>query len=199
MELVVATRNAGKLKEIRRLLDEQGVRVLGIDEFPDLPEVEEDAESFAGNAQKKAETIACLTGRLTLADDSGLEVEALGGAPGVRSARFAGEGANDEANNRRLLEELRSVPAGKRRGAFVCVMALCTAQGECRFFEGRIEGEILAAPRGEGGFGYDPLFFLPQTGRTMAEIPLEEKNAISHRGQALRQVVDHLRCESALR
>ncbi len=193
VELVVATRNLGKLKEIRRLLDESGVRVLSIDDFPGLPEVEEDGETFAENARKKAETIARLTGRLTLADDSGLEIETLGGAPGVRSARFAGEGAGDAQNNRKLLEQLDGLPAERRRGAFVCVMALCDAQGECRFFEGRIEGEILEAPAGEGGFGYDPLFFLPRLGRTMAQLPLEQKNQISHRGQALRKVVEALR------
>jgi XTP/dITP diphosphohydrolase len=192
MELVVATRNAGKLKEIRRLLEASGVRVLSIDEFPALPEVEEDGETFAENARKKAETIARLTGRLTLADDSGLVVEPLGGAPGVRSARFAGEGASDEENNLRLLQKLQGIPPDERRGAFICVMALCTPQGECRFFEGRIEGRILEAPRGEGGFGYDPLFFLPLQGCTMAELPLVEKNEISHRGQALRQALDHL-------
>lgn len=193
MELVVATGNQGKLREIRRLLADAGVRVLSLADFPHLPEVEEDGETFAENARKKAQTVARLTGRLTLADDSGLEVAALGGAPGVRSARYAGEGATDEDNNRKLLAALAAVPREERGGAFVCVMALCDPGGDCRFFEGRLEGEILEAPRGEEGFGYDPLFLLPGEGRTLAELPLEVKNALSHRGQALRKAMEHLR------
>jgi XTP/dITP diphosphohydrolase len=192
MELVVATRNAGKLKEIRRLLADENVTVLGLDAFPELPEVVEDGATFAANARKKAQAVARATGRLTLADDSGLEVAALGGAPGVYSARYAGEGAGDAANNAKLLTEMAGVPSGERRAAFVCAMALCGSDGECRLFHGRLEGLIIAAPRGEGGFGYDPLFLVPEYGRTLAELPLEIKNRISHRGQALRQVCAHL-------
>lgn len=193
MELVVATRNQGKLKEIRRLLAGVGIDVLSLAEFPDLPEVEEDGETFAENARKKGETVARLTGRLTLADDSGLTVEALGGDPGVRSARYAGESASDADNNRKLLAALDGIPRDRRQGAFVCVMALCPPEGECTFFEGRVEGEILESPRGEEGFGYDPLFLVPQRGMTMAELPIDVKNALSHRGEALRKVVEHLR------
>lgn len=192
MELVVATGNAGKLREIRRLLADTGIEVKGLDAFEGLPEVEEDGETFEANARKKAETIAGLTGCLTLADDSGLAVEALGGQPGVRSARYAGEGATDADNNRKLLGVLQGIPAEKRRAAFCCAMALAAPGQETRFFFGRVEGVILDQQRGEGGFGYDPLFLVPEYGKTMAELPLETKNRISHRGQALRQAIEVL-------
>jgi XTP/dITP diphosphohydrolase len=192
MELVVATRNQGKLLEIRRLLAESEIRVLGLDAFADLPEVEEDGETFEANARKKAETVARLTGRLTLADDSGLVVETLAGRPGVRSARFAGDGATDADNNRRLLAELSGVPRERRQAAFHCAMALCRPGDDCRIFHGEVPGLILEAPRGDGGFGYDPLFLVREYGRTMAELPLEVKNRISHRGQALRRALEYL-------
>ncbi len=185
-ELLVATRNQGKLHEIRALLAESGIRVLGMSDFPELPEVEEDGATFAENARKKAETIARRSGRLTLADDSGLVVAALDGAPGVHSARYAGPDADDAGNNSKLLEALRAVPVERRQGAFVCVMALCTPAGECRFYEGRLDGLILDAPRGVCGFGYDPLFLVPTLAKTLAELPTDIKNRISHRGQALR-------------
>ncbi len=192
MELVVATGNAGKLKEIRRLLESYDVKVLGLDQFPDAPDVVEDGETFSANAAKKAETIARLTGLPCLADDSGLTVSALDGRPGVHSARFSGENANDQSNNLKLLEEMASIPEGQRQAAFFCVMALSLPDQPTRFFEGRVEGTILHEPQGDGGFGYDPLFWLPDFNCTMAEMPLDEKNRISHRGQALRQVVEFL-------
>jgi XTP/dITP diphosphohydrolase len=193
MDLLVATRNAGKLHEIRLLLEGSGLRVLSVHDFPNLPEVEEDGDSFEANALKKARTMADLTGLLTLADDSGLEVEALGGLPGVRSSRYAGETAGDADNIHKLLAALAQVPRSDRRAAFRCVMALCRPAGECRFFSGRLQGFILPEERGDGGFGYDPVFLVPEYGKTLAELPTEIKNRISHRGQALRQVVDHLR------
>lgn len=196
MELVVATRNAGKLREIRRLLEGTGIEVLGLDAFPELSEVVEDGATFVANARKKAQETARLTGRLTLADDSGLEVVALGGAPGVYSARYAGEGAGDAANNAKLLAEMAGVPKSERRGAFVCAMALCGTDGVCATFAGRLEGFIIDAPRGDGGFGYDPLFLVPEYGKTLAELPIEIKNRISHRGQALRQALEHLQAPS---
>jgi len=192
MELVVATRNLGKLREISRLLAETEIRVLGLDAFADLPEVEEDGDTFEANARKKAETVAGLTGRLTLADDSGLVVQALAGLPGVRSARFAGAGATDADNNRKLLAELTGVPRERRQAAFHCAMALCRPADDCRIFRGEVPGIILDAPRGEGGFGYDPLFLVREYGLTMAELPLEVKNRISHRGQALRRALEYL-------
>jgi len=193
MELVVATGNQGKLREIRALLDGSQIVVLGLDAFPDLPEVEEDGATFEANARKKAATVARLTGRLTLADDSGLEVAALGGRPGVHSARFAGDSARDADNNAKLLQTLAAIPLEKRQGAFCCAMALCDSDGECRVFFGKVEGIVLESPRGEGGFGYDPLFLVREYGRTMAELPMEIKNRISHRGQALRQALEVLR------
>lgn len=189
MELLVATGNPGKLREIRRLCADRGIKVLGLDAFPEAPQVEEDGTTFAENACKKAMALARFSGRLTLADDSGLTVAALDGAPGVFSARYAGAGADDAANNRKLLEALAEVPEDARQGAFRCVMALCSPDGECRLFEGELAGQLLTAPRGEGGFGYDPLFLVREYGRTLAELPLEVKNRISHRGQALRQVL----------
>ena len=192
MELVVATRNAGKLKEIRRLLEAQGIVVLGLDQFPELPDVEEDGDTFAANATKKAEEVARATGLPCLADDSGLTVAALDGRPGVYSARFSGEEATDSSNNRKLLVEMASVPENERQAAFCCVMALCLPGQPTRLFEGRVEGHILKQLQGDGGFGYDPLFWLSEFNCTMAELPLDVKNRISHRGQALRQIVEFL-------
>ena len=192
MELVVATRNQGKLREIRHLLEGSKFTVLSMDDFPGMPEIDENGATFDENALKKARTVARLTARLTLADDSGLEVMALGGAPGVRSARYAGEGASDADNNRKLLQALGEVPAEERQASFVCTMALCPPKGRCHLFHGRVHGTILEAPRGEGGFGYDPLFLVREHGLTMAELPLEVKNRISHRGQALRKVLAYL-------
>ncbi len=192
MALVVATGNAGKLREIRRLLADSGIEVLGLGDFPSLPKVVEDGLTHADNARKKAATVARLTGHLTLADDSGLAVDALAGRPGIHSARFAGDDADDVANNRKLLAELAGLPAAQRRAAFHCVMALCRPDDDCRVFHGMLPGLVLEAPRGKDGFGYDPLFWVPDYERTLAELPLEVKNRISHRGQALRQVVAHL-------
>ncbi|MDZ4185252.1 MAG: XTP/dITP diphosphatase [Desulfuromonadales bacterium] len=189
MELIVATRNHGKLKEIEALLSPLQIIVRGVAEFPELPEVDEDGFTFAENATKKAATIARLSGRLTLADDSGLEVAALGGGPGIHSARYAGADADDVANNRKLLAALATLPLAQRAAAFVCVMALCTPDGSCRTFAGRLEGSIITELRGTEGFGYDPLFVVAGGQRTLAEIPLAEKNKISHRAQALAQVV----------
>jgi len=189
-ELVVATRNPGKLREITALLAKNDIRVLGVGEFPDIPEVDEDGDTFEANALKKAREVAALTGHLTLADDSGLEVKALGGRPGVNSARFAGEKASDEENTGKLLEELTGVPIEGRQGAFCCVMALCGPDGFCRLFTGRLEGLILEEARGRGGFGYDPVFLVPAFGKTLAELSLEIKNRISHRGKALAKLVE---------
>jgi XTP/dITP diphosphohydrolase len=188
-ELVVATRNAGKLKEIRHLLEGAGIAVLGLETFPEIPEIEEDGATFAANAAKKAETVAKLTGRPCLADDSGLTVAALNGEPGVHSARYAGVQGDDAANNARLLRELAAVPEDCRQAAFCCVMALSVPGAETTLYEGQVTGRILSAPRGNGGFGYDPLFLVDGFAQTMAELPLAEKNRISHRGQALRRVI----------
>jgi XTP/dITP diphosphohydrolase len=192
MELLVATKNSGKLREIRHLLAGTGIEVAGLEDLPALPAVDEDGDTFAANAKKKALTAARLTGRLTLADDSGLDVPALGGAPGVHSARYAGPEAGDADNNSKLLAALEGVPRERRQGIFRCAVALCTPQGECTLFEGQLAGLILTVPRGEGGFGYDPLFLVREYGKTLAELSLESKNRISHRGQALRLALAHL-------
>lgn len=189
MKLLVATGNQGKLKEIRRLLDGSGVEVVGLDQYPDAPEVVEDGATFEANARKKALETARFCGCLTLADDSGLVVEALAGAPGVHSARYAGEQGNDAANNAKLLAELAEVADSERHAAFNCVMALATPEGDCVTYSGAVSGLILREQRGDGGFGYDPLFLVPEYGKTMAELPLDIKNRISHRGNALRQVI----------
>jgi XTP/dITP diphosphohydrolase len=192
MELVVATRNAGKLKEICRLLEATDINILSLEGFPEIPEIIEDGETFAANAVKKAETIARSTGLPCLADDSGLVVAALQGRPGVHSARFAGAEADDLSNNQKLLHEMSQVPKPQRQAAFCCVMALCLPDKTTRLFEGRVEGVILNQGRGDGGFGYDPLFWLPEFDCTMAELSVDIKNRISHRGQALRQVIEYL-------
>jgi XTP/dITP diphosphohydrolase len=186
-ELVVATRNRGKMNEIRALLEGVVENVRCAADFPDLADTIEDGATFQANALKKAREAMLHTGLPALADDSGLVVDVLEGRPGVYSARFAGEGAGDAANNRRLLEELAAVSLGQRQAAFVCQLAFVTPAGDQQLFEGRIGGQILTAPRGEGGFGYDPLFLVDGFERTMAELSVPEKNAISHRGQALQQ------------
>jgi XTP/dITP diphosphohydrolase len=191
-ELVVATRNRGKLKEIQALLEGVMDAVRCAADFPGFPETLEDGATFQDNALKKAREAMHFTGLPALADDSGLVVEALGGRPGVYSARFAGEGAGDEANNLLLLAELKDVPASRRQAAFVCALAFVTPDGRERVFSGRLGGLITSEERGEEGFGYDPLFLVDGFGRTMAELSLQEKNTISHRGQALHQFREYL-------
>jgi XTP/dITP diphosphohydrolase len=185
--VVVATRNQGKLKEILRLLERAGlaVELVTIDEIAPHVALVEDEPTFEGNALAKARQAAAGTGLPALADDSGLEVDALGGAPGVRSARYAGEPSDDQRNNTKLLGALRDVPAGQRGARFRCVAAFVDPAGGIEVARaGVCEGEILDGPRGDGGFGYDPLFFVPPLGRTMAELDLDEKNSISHRAAA---------------
>ena len=186
-ELVVATRNRGKLKELQALLAGAVDVVRCAADFPDFPETIEDGLTFRENALKKAREAMLFTGLPALADDSGLVVNALDGRPGVYSARFAGEGAEDGANNHRLLEELSDVPAGQRQAAFVCVLAFVTPAGGEQVFSGRVGGHILTSTRGDSGFGYDPLFLVDGCDQTMAELSPQEKNTISHRGQALQQ------------
>lgn len=186
MKLVLATRNRGKIREMSELLSPVGVEVLSLDSFPGVPEVEEDGDTFQANAVKKAMSVSLHTGEIALADDSGLEVDYLGGAPGVHSARFAGEGRDDRENNEKLLRLMRNVPPEKRSARFKCVVALATPEGQLYTAEGACEGVIGAEPRGEEGFGYDPLFVVPEYGKTFAQLDLQTKNRISHRGRALR-------------
>lgn len=187
-ELMVASSNKGKLREFRELLRGVVDTVLSPADFPGLPEVEEDGDSFEANALKKARSAAVFTGMPVLADDSGLSVEYLHGRPGVHSARFAGEGASDADNNALLLRELAGVPTEMRGAAFHCVIALCRPDGICLTFDGKLSGTMLEEARGAGGFGYDPLFLVPEYGQTLSELPLEIKNAISHRGRAMQQL-----------
>jgi len=192
MKLLVATGNQGKLREIRHLLNETDIDIIGLDQLENPPEVIEDGDSFAQNACKKAVEMARFSGLLTLADDSGLVVDALNGEPGVHSARYAGQQGDDQANNAKLLHKMEHVPDEKRRGAFCCVMALAWPDGRVQTFEGKVSGFIMRGERGDGGFGYDPLFMVPEYGKTTAELPLQIKNRISHRGIALRQVLAEL-------
>lgn len=191
-KLVVATRNRGKLAEIRALIDGLVDQVSCAADLDGFPDTVEDGTTFETNALKKAREAAAFSGLPALADDSGLVVDALHGSPGVYSARFAGEGAGDAANNLRLLEEMQGVADGERHAAFVCVLAFVTPHGVERTFIGRVNGQILTSAQGEGGFGYDPLFLVDSFGRSMAELAMDEKNAVSHRGQAFRQFVAFL-------
>lgn len=187
-EIVVATRNAGKVAEIAAALADLPVTLRSLRDFGAIPDAVEDGDTFAANAVLKAKHYARYTGMACLADDSGLEVDALGGAPGVFSARYAGEGAGDAANNAKLLRELAGVPIQRRSARFRCVLAFLDEDGTLLVTEGACEGIILEQPRGTGGFGYDPLLYLPELGKTVAELTITEKNAVSHRGKALRQM-----------
>lgn len=190
--LVLATRNRGKLRELQELLRGLDLEIRTLDDYPGLPPVSEDGATFEENAILKAEFVARATGEISMADDSGLEVDALGGQPGVWSARYAGPEANDSANNRKLLAELEGVPEERRGARFVSSVAIAvpgkttiTARGECA-------GRIGFKARGDKGFGYDPLFYLAD-GRSFAELDMDEKNRISHRGQAFRKAREKLR------
>ncbi|WP_321370797.1 XTP/dITP diphosphatase [uncultured Desulfuromusa sp.] len=189
MKLLIATGNQGKLKEIQALLQGSAIEIVGLDQFKDIPEVIEDGATFLENARKKALEMAQFSGLLTLADDSGLAVDALHGEPGVFSARYAGEKSDDRANNSKLLQELDDIVDEKRQASFHCVMALAWPDGRCETYDGQVSGLIMRGERGTGGFGYDPLFMVPEYGKTMAELPSVIKNRISHRGMALRKVI----------
>ncbi len=191
--IVIATANPGKLHEIRQILSDLPVRWLSLDDLPPLPHPVEDGQSFAENAAKKATHYARRSGHWTLAEDSGLEVDSLGGLPGVLSARFAGEPRSDAANNTKLVRELQAQPPERRSARFRCAVALADGTRVLARAEGTIEGEIIDEPRGTGGFGYDPHFFVPELGKTTAELTSEQKNRISHRGQALRRLAPMLR------
>ena len=185
MELVLATGNRDKQKEIVALLSDLPITIRSLSEFQPVPEIIEDGETCEANAVKKAVIIAKHTGRLTLADDTGLEVEALGGVPGVYAARYAGENATYNDNCQKLLNELQGVSLDNRNAIFVTVMAIAEPSGLVDVVEGRLEGKISETVSGTDGFGYDPVFIVPELGKTLAEIKLEEKNQISHRGRAL--------------
>ncbi len=190
--LVLATGNRGKINEIKDLLADLSIDILTQNDFDAWPELEETGSTFEENAATKAKTLAAWAGAAALADDSGLEVEALDGAPGVVSARYAGTQGDDAANIARLLEEMEGVPMDERGARFVCVLVLASPQGDTTEVRDTCEGTITTAPRGERGFGYDPVFVAAGQDRTMAELPLAEKNSISHRGKALRHLREML-------
>ena len=185
--IVLATRNAGKVKEFQQLLKNFPVEIKNLNDFGALPEVEEDGETFDDNAYKKAAFAAKVLGLPAIADDSGLVVEALGGAPGVKSARYAGENATDQENIQKLLREMEG--KSDRSAAFECVISIAVPSGPALTYEGRCEGKITTEPKGVSGFGYDPVFYSPDYGKTFAELTGEEKNRVSHRGKALAEVV----------
>ena len=195
IELLVATTNQGKFAEVQAFLSELPLQILSLRDLQNPPAVVEDGVSFEANALKKARTLAQFSGLMTLADDSGIEVDALGGAPGIYSARYGGEEGNDDANNRKLLGELANVPADRRTARFVCVLALCapTSSGMKEWsVRESCEGRIAFSLTGSHGFGYDPLFFYPPSGKTFGEIDRAAKATVSHRGKALKKLAETL-------
>ena len=193
MEIVLATRNKKKIEEIRRITADLAITILSLDNFPDCPETVEDRDTFEGNATKKAVEVCQCTGKPALADDSGLEVDALNGAPGVYSARYAGGGnTNDIKNYEKLLAELKDVPDEKRGAQFVCCMALAFPEGTTKTFIGYAKGCIGHEPKGKTGFGYDPVFIPENRKNTFAEMTGEEKDSLSHRGKALEKLAEFL-------
>jgi len=186
--VIVATRNKGKIREIREALKGLGLRIYGLSDFPNVPEIEEDGKSFAENALKKARFYSKHFGKLTIADDSGLEVDSLKGLPGIYSARYVREGASSQENNQKLLREMRDGTISKRGAKFKCIIAVVSPDGRETIAEGECKGRIGFKEKGKKGFGYDPLFILPKYGKTMAELSLEAKNRISHRGKALKKI-----------
>ena len=193
MKLVLATKNSGKVVEFRRILEEFGAKnleVVGLDAFPEIGDVQETGTTFEENSLLKARTISKLTGLPALADDSGICVDALGGAPGLYSARYSGNG--DAANNEKLLNELKDVPDEKRTAYFICVAAFVRPDGFEHVEEGRFYGKVVHQVSGTGGFGYDPLFQPDGLNCTSAELSAEEKDAISHRGKAMRAIAPYI-------
>jgi len=186
MMLVIATRNKGKTREIKDLLKGFPVDIKNLDDFGPIPELEEDGETFDENAYKKASFAARILGQPALADDSGLVVEALNGAPGIHSARYAGENATDEQRCLKLLDEMKG--KSNRKAVFECVISIAVPTGAALTYEARCEGLISQKPAGSNGFGYDPVFFYPPYNKTFAQITREEKNRVSHRGKALAEL-----------
>lgn len=190
---MLATRNKKKIEEMKRIMADLSISIRTLDDFPGCPEVEEEGITFEENAVKKARTVAQYTGKPSIADDSGLEVYALNGAPGTLSARYAGEDANDRRNIEKLLFEMRSIADEKRGARFVCCIALAFPDGKVKTFTGYVEGRIGREPRGANGFGYDPLFYPQGYRRTFAEMTDNEKDALSHRGKALNELQKYFR------
>jgi XTP/dITP diphosphohydrolase len=192
MRIVFATKNEGKVKEITEMLALMDIELVSLNHFKSSPEIVEDGKTYLENAFKKAKIISEFTGETILADDSGLQVDVLGGEPGVYSARYAGEGATDEENNAKLLAKLKDVPQEKRTASFFCALVLYRHDGNYHSFEAGWQGRIIDERRGTNGFGYDPIFLVPQMNKTAAELPPEIKNKISHRGQAFAKLRSYL-------
>ncbi|GEK92157.1 XTP/dITP diphosphatase [Alkalibacterium kapii] len=191
-KIVIATKNKGKAKEFEALFNKKGYQVMTLLDFPEITDVEETGTTFNENALLKSETIARELNTLVLADDSGLVVDALHGQPGIYSARYAGEEKNDAKNNAKLLNELADYSGKDRKAHFHCSLALSHPEKKSLVIEGKLDGVIADVPRGEQGFGYDPLFLIPEKDRTLAEFTQEEKNLISHRANALRKLESDL-------
>jgi XTP/dITP diphosphohydrolase len=194
MKIILATGNKGKIKEIKHFFEDLNINFLSLEDYPHIPPVIEDGATLEENAIKKAYEIAKATGIPALSDDSGLQVDALNGAPGVYSARFAGENASYDDNNKKLIELLKNIPYEKRTAHFITVLAVVYPDGKKYLCEGRVDGIILDHTQGTNGFGYDPVFFIPELNKTFAELSLEEKNKISHRANALKKMKDKLTC-----
>ncbi len=190
--MIFATKNEGKVREISEMLQTTGIEVISLAACPNAPEIIEDGSSYFENALKKARIISEYTGETVLADDSGLEVDILGGEPGIFSARYAGENATDEDNNAKLLSKLKDVPPEKRTASFFCALVFYSPDGTYEAFEARWPGIIIDNGRGANGFGYDPIFFVPDQNKTAAQLPPEIKNIISHRGQAFEKLKGYL-------
>jgi XTP/dITP diphosphohydrolase len=188
MKIVFASSNEGKVREIREMLEGMGIELISLSNYAGVPEIVEDGKSFQENALKKAKIISEFTGETVLADDSGLQVEVLAGEPGIYSSRYAGEKATDEENNTKLLTKLKNISQEKRTAFFVCVLVLYRRDGSYDYFEGKWNGQIIDERRGNNGFGYDPIFLVPELKMTAAELPAEIKNKVSHRGQAFAQL-----------
>lgn len=184
MKIVLATNNEDKIREIKNILSDLSTEILTLKDFPNFPKVEETGKTLEGNAVLKAKTIYQFTSLPSMADDSGLEVDALNGAPGVLSSRFAGEHCSYQDNNRKLLSLMKDIPWEKRGAKFVCVVALAKDINHIVTVKGEAGGVIAFEEKGENGFGYDPVFYSPELNQTFAQLPLEEKNKISHRSQA---------------
>lgn len=185
MEIVIASTNKGKLKEIKKILSDLEVKILSLDNYTSIPSIIEDGQTFEANAIKKAKTISKVTGKVTLSDDSGIEVDFLNGAPGVKSARFGGDSLTDTERNQRLLELLKKVPLSERSARFKCVIAIAIPDGEIKTVSGECEGFISFEPKGNQGFGYDPIFIPNGFSKTFGELGSKIKDKISHRAEAL--------------
>lgn len=190
--IIFATRNIGKFNELKGMMGEREIELISLRDLPHLPEVEEDGGTYAENALKKAKAIFAITGEYVLADDSGIEVEVLNGAPGVHSARYAGKNATDWENMEKLLAAMKDIPWEKRKALYRCVLVFYNPAKGYDMFEGNWSGIVYDRPMGTGGFGYDPIFYLPELKMTAAQLPMDLKNRLSHRGQAFARFIAHL-------